>query len=456
MSSTGEMALHLPNGTLARAPLAGGAPRDVVERVSAADWSPDGQTLAIVRPAGGRTRLEFPLGTVLYETAGQISNIAVAPDAASIAFVESPPGIGPLLSVRVVDRQQAHKTLSDGWRSVQGLAWSRRGDEVWFAASKSSNGSGALFGATPDGRIREVVKIPGELALYDMRRDGKILIGRVDRRYEAIGLPSGDAQERDISWFDFNGLSDLSRDGRTILVTEDGANGLRVYMRNFDGSPAVELGEGGSFGFSPDERSILVQTMNPPRFGIVPVGAGERRYIPHPGFDGYLWANWFPDGKRILFAGSETGHRLRLYVENLDGSQRRAITPEGTSMLTGSHAISPDGTRVAAVERGQIMLYPVEGGGAPVPVPGLTPGDVPSRWSPDGRSLYVYRQDELPARVFRVDVASGRKELWKTLGPSDPAGVIGLGHVILTPDGTSYIYNYRRALSDLYLVEGLK
>jgi serine/threonine protein kinase/Tol biopolymer transport system component len=455
MSSTGEMALRLSNGTLARAALAGGAPRDVVERVSAADWSPDGQTLAIVRAAGGRTRLEFPLGTVLYETAGQISNIAVAPDAASIAFVESPPGIGPMLSVRVVDRQQASRTLSDGWRSVQGLAWSRRGDEVWFAASKSSNGGGALFGVTTDGRVREVVKIPGELALYDVRGDGKILIGRVDRRLEAIGLPAGDAQERDISWFDFNGLSDISRDGRTILVTVDGANGLKTYLRKFDDSPAVELGEGGSFGFSPDERSMLVQTTSL-RFGVVPVGAGERRYIPHPGFDGYLWANWFPDGKRILFAGSETGHRLRLYVENLDGSQRHAITPEGTFIRTGSHAISPDGTRVAAVERGQIMLYPVDGGAAPVPVPGLSPGDVPSRWGPDGRSLYVYRQDELPARVFRVDVASGRKELWKTLGPSDPAGVTGLAHVIFTPDGTSYIYNYLRLLSDLYLVEGLK
>src|SRR5205814_10217031 len=137
---------------------------------------------------------------------------------------------------------------------------------------------------TPDGRIREVVKIPGELALYDVRRDGKILIGRVDSRLEAIGLPSGEAQERDISWFDFNGLSDISRDGRTILVTEDGANGFKLYMRKFDGSPAVELGEGGSFGFSPDERSMLLQTLTPLRLGVMPVGAGERRYLPNPGF----------------------------------------------------------------------------------------------------------------------------------------------------------------------------
>jgi dipeptidyl aminopeptidase/acylaminoacyl peptidase len=294
------MALRLANGTLARAPR-GRRPRDVVERVSAADWSPDGQTFAIVRPAGGRTRLEFPIGTVLYETAGQISNIAIAPDAASIAFVESPPGIGPMLSVRVVDRQQAPRTLSDGWRSVQGLAWSRRGDEVWFAASKSSNGAGALFGVTPDGRIREVVKIPGELALYDMRRDGKILIGRVDRRYEAIGLPSGDAQERDISWFDFNGLSDVSRDGRTILVTEDGANGLRVYMRKFDGSPAVELGRAlvriltGRALDARDEFPMRHPWCPSVRASVASSASGVRR-LPSPG-------RWFPDSKRILLAG---------------------------------------------------------------------------------------------------------------------------------------------------------
>lgn len=456
MSSTGEMALRLANGTLARAPLAGGAPREVVEQVSEADWSPDGQTLAIVRAAGGRTRLEFPPGTMLYETAGQISKIAVAPDAASIAFVESPPGIGPVLSVRVVDRGRTHKTLSDGWRNVQGMAWSPRGDEVWFAGSKSSNGSGAVFGVTPDGRIREVVKIPGELALYDVRRDGKVLLGRVDSRLEASGLAPGETQERDISWFDFNGLSDLSADGRTIVITEDGANGFKVYLRKFDGSPAVELGEGGSFGFSPDERSMLVQTLVPLRLGVLPVGPGEPRYIPHQGFDGYLWANWFPDGKRVLFAASETGHRLRLYVEDLDGSGRRAITPEGTLISTGSHAITPDGTRVAAIERGRVMLYPVDGGGAPMPVPGLSPGDTPSRWSPDGRLLYVYRHDELPSRAYRVDIASGRKELWRTIGPSDRAGVTGLGHLIFTPDGGAYIYNYLRTLSDLYLVEGLK
>jgi hypothetical protein len=257
-----------------------------------------------------------------------------------------------------------------------------------------------------------------------------------------------------LSWFDFTGLSDLTPDGRTILMTEDGESGLHVYLRKTDGSPAVQLGEGGGFGLSPDQRSLIVARLRQ-GLGILPVGAGDIRFIPHPGFDGYQWANWFPDGKRILVAGSESGHGLRLYVESVDGSDRHPIAPEGIIIPTGARAISPDGMLVAALQNGRIVLCPVEGGELRA-LPGLAPGDFPSGWSADGRSLYVFRRDELPTRVFRVDVATGRKDLWKEVGPSDAAGVTGIGHLLITPDGVSYVYNYVRSLSDLYLVEGLR
>jgi len=189
--------------------------------------------------------------------------------------------------------------------------------------------------------------------------------------------------------------------------------------------------------------------------GILPGRAGDFRVIPHPGFDGYLWANWFPDGKRLLVVGSESGHGLRLYVETVDGSDRHPIAPEGVIVPTGARAMSPDGMLVAALQNGRIVLCPVEGGELRA-LPGLAPGDFPSGWSADGRSLYVFRRDELPTRVFRVDVATGRKDLWKEVGPSDAAGVTGIGHLLITPDGVSYVYNYVRSLSDLYLVEGLR
>jgi Tol biopolymer transport system component len=456
VSSTGDMALRLANGNLARAPLAGGAPREIVERVIAADWARDGQTLAIVRLFGGRRRVEFPPGKVLYETVGLISDIAVSPNGRFIACVESPQGIGPLLSIGLIDVNGQHRILSDGWRTINGITWSSRGDEIWFAASTAQSGAGTVFGVTPAGRLRDVLRAPANLEIFDALADGKVLLGRSDLGFEARGLLRGDAAERDLSWFDSTGLSDLSSDGRTLVITESGEAGLRAYVRRADDSAAVPLGDVGVFAVSPDGRSALFQALNPIRLGIIPIGPGDTRDIPHTGFDGYAWGNWFPDGKRILIAAAETGHPLRLYIEDLDGGHRRALGPEGTTIPTGSHAISPDGTLVAAISPSrQVTLYPADGG-TPRPVAGLLPGELPTQWTADGKFLYVLRHTELPAHVFRVELATGRRELWKELGPADRAGATGLGHVLITPDGSWYVYNFRRALSDLYLVEGLK
>lgn len=165
-------------------------------------------------------------------------------------------------------------------------------------------------------------------------------------------------------------------------------------------------------------------------------------------------ASWFPDGKRILFSGTEPSHGLRIYVEEIDSGKLQAVTPEGTNGL--SFALSPDGNTVAAVgpdDKG--YLFPIPSGD-PRPIKGLQTGEVPVAWSADGRSLYVYRNGELPAKVYRLEIESGNRTLWKQLMPPDPAGVEYVGPVLPTPDGKAYVYGYRRLLSDLYLVEGLK
>ena len=170
-------------------------------------------------------------------------------------------------------------------------------------------------------------------------------------------------------------------------------------------------------------------------------------------------ARWFPDGKRIVFSGNEPGHGVQLYVQDLVGGKPQAFTPEGIVTLGVSIAypVSPDGKLVAAIgpdQRG--YLYPVEGGGEPRAIPGFAAGDTPTAWSADGRSLYVYRYGEFPAQIYRLELATGQKKLWKQLMPSDPAGVNIVFPILVTPDGKSYVYGYRRILSDLYLVEGLK
>ena len=118
--------------------------------------------------------------------------------------------------------------------------------------------------------------------------------------------------------------------------------------------------------------------------------------------------------------------------------------------------VSPDGHFVVATGPDQrIYLYPLAGG-EPTALPGATPGDIPARWTTDGRALFVYRRHPIPVQVVRLDVATGRRELWKELVPSDSAGVTEVGSVIPTPDGRSYVYSYIRELSDLYVVEGVK
>ena len=99
-------------------------------------------------------------------------------------------------------------------------------------------------------------------------------------------------------------------------------------------------------------------------------------------------------------------------------------------------------------------LYPLPGG-EPTAIPGLDSEDAVSQRTADGRFLYVYRSNEIPMKVYRLEIATGRRELWRTLMPSDAAGVASLipGP---TPDGSAYIYSYTRMLSDLYLVDGVK
>jgi hypothetical protein len=104
---------------------------------------------------------------------------------------------------------------------------------------------------------------------------------------------------------------------------------------------------------------------------------------------------------------------------------------------------------------GKGYFFPVASG-EPRPIPGLQVGEAPVAWSADGRALYIYRGGELPAKVYRLDIASGKRTLWRQLMPPDPAGVEYVGPILPSPDGTAYAYGYRRLLSDLYLVEGLK
>ncbi|HEY3204677.1 MAG TPA: protein kinase [Thermoanaerobaculia bacterium] len=466
ISRSGEMALSLgrhivgpfeSSGTLARMGVAGGgAPREVLEDVEWADWPPDGGSLAVVRDVNGRNRLEFPIGKVLYETAGWISHPRVSPKGDLIAFLDHPVRGDDGGSVAVVDRNGKKTTLPGAFETVQGLAWSPRG-EVWFTGARSG-ANRALYASAVSGNPRLLARVTGILTLHDVTRDGRALMTHDTNRQEILARGPGLEKERDLSWLDWSQATDLTPDGKTLLFSESGEGGgpgYSVYVRKMDGSPAVRLGEGSAGGLSPDGKWALaaIRQATDPQLVLYPTGAGEPRFIPREGLRIQRPA-WFPDGKRLAVTANEPGHGPRIFIWDIAGGKPRPLTPEGYRNLP--RAVSPDGKFIAVRGPDQkLYLYPTAGG-EPTAVPGATPEDTPAGWSGDGRSLYVYRRRELPARTFLLDVTTGEKRLWKELMPADSAGVTGIAPPIITPDGSFYAYSCLRTLSDLYLVEGLK
>lgn len=192
----------------------------------------------------------------------------------------------------------------------------------------------------------------------------------------------------------------------------------------------------------------------PPRLAILPTGAGEPRLLLATGVN-YWAVGWFPDGKRLAFAGFEKNRGPRLYVQDLSGGTPRPFTPEGFGTLMFL-PVSPDGRWAGTLgpER-RPFLCPVDGGD-PVPLPDLQAGDTPMRFSSDGRWLYLSRAGGVSAQILRFDLTRRKTEVWKEFRPRDPHGIIFTVPMDVTPDGRYSVYLYFRNLSDLFLVEGLR
>ena len=106
--------------------------------------------------------------------------------------------------------------------------------------------------------------------------------------------------------------------------------------------------------------------------------------------------------------------------------------------------MSPEGLRV----------YPVDGG-SPSTVPGTDVGEQLMGW--DGNeSVLVFRVDEVPTTVARVNIQTGKRELVRKVGPLDSTGVMNVREIVLSQDGRAHAYTFRRMLSHLFLVSEAK
>jgi hypothetical protein len=466
VSSTGELAVLTRTrfrshrsyiGTLARMPLAEASPREILNDVTAADWSPDGSELAIIRQVRGTSRLEYPVGTVLAESKGYLSDVRISPKGDLIAFMYHAFEWDDRGPVVVVDRSGAVVAKSPEYSGEEGLAWRADGTAVLFGAS-DQDANYSVRELAMDGTIRDVLRAPTGLFVYDITADGRFLVSTFNKRASIVALFPGASAERSLPSFERSFFPVMSRDGRSLVFTDQSRLAgphYSVYLQPADGSPPVRLGEGVGADLSSDGALVAVVVMSePPRLMVYPTGAGEPRDISVPGFASYDYVStrFLGDGRGVAFCGSETAKASRCYVRDLAGGAARPVTPEGTD----HGLISPDGGTVVARDAdGLYQLYPQDGS-EPTPVPGLDDGDYLINWRADGRSLLIYRPMEIPSRVERLDLSTGQKTLVRELAPADLVGAQAVYGVSFSADEKSYAYALERAVGALYVVEGVR
>ncbi len=470
VSKNGELAIRLNtvsyggyavSGTLARVPLGGGTPREVLDNVQDADWSADGASMAVVRyvPESHHWRLEYPIGKVLLDGINWISTPKISPDGKWIAFADHEnTGGDDEGGVAVIDMEGHEKKLSTGWSSVEGVLWSPAGDEVWFSASDSGSADN-LRGVTLSGKLRTITNVPGGMWLQDIRNGVALMLAQ-NLRVEIRGMAPGGKEEKELGWLGWSQLRDVSRDGTKVLFEEEADGGgpnYTVYLRDMDGSPPIRIGEGRGEAISPDNKWVVTQ---PAKGGgalsVVPTGAGEARQLTHDHIS-YNVVRYLPDGKQLLAIGIEPGHGARNYLIDVASGDSKAITPEGISGVL----LSPDGRNVVMQgSDGKWGIGPIDvngEGSAMHAIPDLDSHYRVIGWTPDGNSVYAvesHRRDRT-VKVYRVNIATGKMELWKVFGETLPMSA-SAGRPIFSADGSAYAFQYSLAMSEAYVVKGLR
>jgi eukaryotic-like serine/threonine-protein kinase len=456
-----KVALHAESvGTLATVSLGGGAPREILENVSEADWSPDGSEMAviIVDPLNRTMRLEYPIGKVLAPASGHwLSGMRVSPDGQHVAYFHHPENDDDRGEVMLVDRGGKQTALSTGWESLEGLAWSPSGKEVWFSAA-SSGEEYCIRAASLSGQTRTIYCGTSPTMIHDALPNGKSLVSSEDTRMSMQLVLHGRSDGKDLSWLDNVYNPRLSSDGSIVSFTDQssrGGNDYTVYTRKTDGSPAVKIG-GGEFAsdISPDGKSVLLFCADDPqqRIQILPVGAGQP-VILH--WDGMVpnWGTWFADGQHIVFAGSMGGDpTFPMYMTDRSGATPRKISKYSAR----SPVASSDGKSVIVVKDGKPQLQ-VIGEDEPREIPGVTEEDFIIAWTDDPKVVYVHTRKGVTRVIEKLHLDTGKREPWQIWNPTDPVGVLPPSvPPAITPDGSKMMFSQRRQLSTLYRSDNLK
>ncbi len=464
VSNTGELAViaqpKVPEwnsalGTVGSLSMAGGRPREIMENIRDADWSPQGAGLAVVRMVGRECQLEFPAGKPLFRTSGYISDLRFSRDGRRLAFLHHPIDGDDRGEVVVVDLQGRATTVSANWESTQGLAWSADGREVWFSAT-TSGGRYSIYAATLSGKVREILRAPARVRIQDVAPDGRMLVTRDDMRAGVVAL-APDGKEHDLSLSEFAGDPIISRDAATVIFTdwsEAAGSDYGVNLRKLDGSPAIQLGKGIAEGISDDGKWALAMLPGPPsRLMLLPTGAGQPREFPKGSIDGYgAKGSWFHDGKRVAFNAHLPGKPSQVFLQDLSGGDPRPISPD--VLVSVQAGISPDDAQILAYNAERTLVLAPISGGPSRPVAGVNADDSPAGWSTDPAHLYVVVTGTLHPELYQVNVLTGERKLLRKINPADTAGLYPFrGNFTVAADGRTMAYEYDRSLDQLFIAQ---
>jgi eukaryotic-like serine/threonine-protein kinase len=463
LSPSGDMELSVDpvyhtnfiDGTLAQAQMMGGTPRGLENNAISADYAPDGKTLAVARVANQKVQLEYPQGKVIYTTSGYLDYLRVSPSGKEIAFLEHPVFDDDRGWVAVIDEAGNRKQLTKEFATVQGLVWSRRGQELWYTAADASTDR-SLRGVTMSGNTREILAVPRSLRLLDIAGDGRVLVASEELRSEVRAIDPATGKERNgLEWFNGSGLADISSDGKAILYSEWGGPAGELYLvvyRKTDGSAPTSLGEGTDPKFSPDGTIAAAPVLSrPPKLALHPIGTGESKRLELGEMVALTHLAWFPNGNHVLLLGATSGEALRTYEMDLAGGKPVAVGPAGFL----GFAVANDGKRIFGRNgAGQAVVFDKETQNMKV-VPGIGVQEQIQKWTEDGQALLTTSATPWEAEMYRVDVATGKRTLLQKVQPIDKAGSTINLRVYYAERSRTYAYNTRRIVSILYAVEGL-
>jgi eukaryotic-like serine/threonine-protein kinase len=443
-------------GTLASVPLGGSGPREMLDNVYDADWSPDGKELAVIHRSGKMWNLEYPIGKILVSTENWISDIRVAPDGKQVAYFQH-----PLSSkddrgvVALVDREGKQKVISGEWEALEGMAWVPDGKEVWYGAAeagdqfcvRASNGTGAernVYCGTSGTRVHDISPSRRALVSADV---AVISIAAVEH---------GSQEEHDLVSLGFVIQTKVTPDGAEVVTTDASVRGGKQYSVNVqkrDGGSSVKIAEGGyGTDVSNDGKYVLVDMPGQEKLQVVPVGAGESRTLTWEGFQ-IATANWFPDSQHILLFASPPGQPLGLYMTDRQGAAPRMLMKEAPAWAD----VMPDGENLLVVGRDGTLVQRSIKDGSEKKLTALQEGETPLDWAKEPMHLFTEMIGATGVTVNKLDLTSGRRDVWFEFKPRNQDGILlDVISASITPDGRWMMFNYAVPVGQFYVSETLR